>query len=92
MKSGPNDGWHSIMPLCFRGKAEAYFCMFPKVKATYYIKGNTSPQESLSPPEKRLHRASEGSVRNIGIFCDVFAQHRKKNLAKRVRFLSFRAD
>ncbi|CAN6687585.1 unnamed protein product [Malus baccata var. baccata] len=40
MKSGPKDGWHSIMPLCLRGKAASRFCMFPKVKAEDYIQGS----------------------------------------------------
>ncbi|XP_048430257.1 LOW QUALITY PROTEIN: deSI-like protein At4g17486 [Pyrus x bretschneideri] len=40
MKSGPKDGWHSIMPLCLRGKAASHFCMFPNVKAADYVKGS----------------------------------------------------
>ncbi|XP_030944431.1 deSI-like protein At4g17486 isoform X2 [Quercus robur] len=41
MKSGPKNGWNSIMPLCFRGKSAKRFCMFQKVKSAGYSPGNT---------------------------------------------------
>lgn len=40
MKSGPKNGWHSIVPLCLRSKTAAHFCMFPKVKSAGYGPGN----------------------------------------------------
>lgn len=40
MKSGPKDAWHSIMPLCLRGKSVSRFCMFPNVKAAACSPGN----------------------------------------------------
>ncbi|KAG6653236.1 hypothetical protein CIPAW_05G061700 [Carya illinoinensis] len=41
MKSGPKDGWHSIMPPCFGGKSATRFCIFPKVKSARYSPGNS---------------------------------------------------
>ncbi|KAH8510768.1 hypothetical protein POPTR_004G151200v4 [Populus trichocarpa] len=41
MISRPKNGWHSLMPLCFRGKAVTGFCIFPKVKSSGYSPGNT---------------------------------------------------
>nr|XP_048336368.1 deSI-like protein At4g17486 isoform X1 [Ziziphus jujuba var. spinosa]XP_048336369.1 deSI-like protein At4g17486 isoform X1 [Ziziphus jujuba var. spinosa] len=41
MKSGSQNGWHSIVPLCLkRSKSSTYFCMFPKVKAAGYSPGS----------------------------------------------------
>jgi len=40
MKSGPKNAWHSIMPLCLRGKSGTRFCLFPKVKSAGYSPGN----------------------------------------------------
>ncbi|KDP46224.1 hypothetical protein JCGZ_10064 [Jatropha curcas] len=41
MKTGPKNGWHSVMPLCFRGKSATSFCIFPKVKSAGYGPGNS---------------------------------------------------
>ena len=36
----PKHGWHSIVPLHFRGNSATRFCMFPKVKSAGCIPGN----------------------------------------------------
>ncbi|CAK7329736.1 unnamed protein product [Dovyalis caffra] len=41
MISRPKNGWHSIIPLSFGGKAVTGFCIFPKVKSAGYSPGNT---------------------------------------------------
>ncbi|KAI5577215.1 hypothetical protein POPTR_T126004v4 [Populus trichocarpa] len=40
MISRPKNGWHSILPLNFRGKAVTGFCIFPKVKSAGYSPEN----------------------------------------------------
>lgn len=36
----PKHGWHSMVPLCFRGNSATRFCMFPKVKSAGCSPGN----------------------------------------------------
>ncbi|XP_050231510.1 deSI-like protein At4g17486 [Mercurialis annua] len=41
MKAGLKNGWHSVMPVPFRGKSATSFCVFPKVKSANYTTGNS---------------------------------------------------